>query len=258
LNPEQIHPGAWVAEGARLGEDIHIGPGAVIGPQVVLADGVRIGPHAVLEGDTRVGANTRIAAHATLGTAPQDLDYGGEDTALVIGADNDIREYVNLSRGTVKGGGRTVLGDGNLLMAYSHVGHDARLGDGCVITNGAQIAGHAEIGDHVVFGGLSGIHQYARVGSLAMVAAGAMVTQDVPPFCMVQGDRAGPVGVNVTGLRRHGGYDPGRVRQLYRLLYRAGLGLEEALARMMVAVSDGPERRLFMDFLRVSRRGICR
>ena len=258
MHDNHIHPAALVAEGACLGSGIHIGPGALIGEGVTLADGVRIGPYAIIEGRTTVGPRTRVAAHATLGTAPQDFSYADEDTELLIGADNDIREYVNLSRGTPKGGGCTRLGDGNLLMAYSHLGHDACLGSHCVITNGAQLAGHVAIGDHVVFGGLAGIHQYARVGDLAMVAAGAMVSQDVPPFCMVQGDRASPVGINVTGLKRHGGYDPGQIRQLYRLLYRSDLGLEEALARMAATVADGPEQRLFVAFLRGSWRGICR
>lgn len=258
MSETRIHPTSLVADGAILGEGVVLGPGAVIGPKVTLADRVQVGAYTIIEGRATVGEGTRIAAHGVLGSAPQDFSYTDEDTALVIGANNDIREYVSISRGTLKGGGVTRLGDGNMLMAYSHIGHDVQLGNRCVITNGAQLAGHGQVGNHVVFGGLSGIHQFTRVGDLAMLAAGAMVTQDVLPFCLVQGDRARPVGLNRVGLQRHGGFALKPIRQMYRLLYQAGLGLEAALGAIEAQVVAGPERSLWVDFIRASQRGICR
>lgn len=255
-----IHPTAMISEGAHLGKGVVVGPHAMVGPDVELADEVVIGSGAIIGGRTKVGARTKIFPMATVGSRPQDLKYEDEDTELIIGTDNAIREYVNISLGTVGGGGLTRLGNHNLVMVYSHIAHDCIIGDHCIFANGVQIAGHAVIGNHVVFGGMSGGHQFCRFGDRVMVAAGAIVVQDVPPFCMVQGDRAHINGLNVVGLRRSGlnRETISDIKKMFRLLYNENIGIEEAISRIEQGVNSSPERDIFVSFLKASERGVCR
>ena len=266
LSPEEalpgvvIHPRALVSRQARLGTGVRIGPGAVIGPEVELGDDVRVGPGAVVDGRTKVGKSTSIWSYATVGAEPQDLKYAGEKTDLIIGEGNQIREYVNISIGTEGGGGQTVIGNNNLFMVYPHIAHDCHIGNDCIFANGIQIAGHVTIQDHVVFGGMSGGHQFCQFGEYSMVGAGAIVVQDVPPFCMVQGDRAKINGLNVVGLRRAGirGEKMSAVKQMFRLLYKDNLTVEEARERIEKEVPHMEQKTTFLAFLNRSERGICR
>ncbi|MBK8480322.1 MAG: acyl-ACP--UDP-N-acetylglucosamine O-acyltransferase [Proteobacteria bacterium] len=247
---------ALVDPGAALAADVEVGPFAVIGAGVSLGSGCRVGAHAVLEGATSVGPRTRIGAHAVVGGWPQlrgVVRAGG----LVIGADNELREHVTVHRGG-SAGGLTRLGDSNLLMAYSHLGHDAQLGDGCELANGAQIGGHVVLGDRVTVGGLAAVHQHVRVGALAMVGGGSMVTQDVLPFSLVCGDRARCYGSNAVGLRRHG-FSAERRRRIAAAL-RTLLQFDaraDALARLLAAHGDDPDLAVLADFVQRSRRGLC-
>ena len=193
-----------VETGAEIGADCEIGPFAVIGPRVVLGDGCIVKPHAVVTGDTELGPGCTVFSGAVVGEIPQDLKYRGEATRLRVGARNSIREGVTLNIGTEGGGGVTRIGDDNLFMTGSHVGHDAQIGSGCVFANQVAIAGHCEIGDRVVVGGLSGIHQWVRVGTGAIIGAVTMVTNDVIPYGLVQGPRGELDGLNLVGLKRAG------------------------------------------------------
>ncbi len=199
-----IHPSSVVDPAASLGEGVRIGPFCLIGPEVTLADGVEVKSHAVVTGWTSVGAGCVIFPHATVGEVPQDLKYKGERTRLIIGARNRIREGATLNLGTEGGGGVTRVGDDNLFMAGSHVGHDSTVGNRVVVANGSAIAGHCQIGDDVIIGGLSGIHQWVRVGRGAIIGAVTMVTNDVIPYGLVQGARGELDGLNLVGLKRRG------------------------------------------------------
>ncbi len=258
-----IHPLAHVDPQAQVATGATVGPFAVVGAGVELADGVELMPHAVVLGPTRIGTGCRVFPHAVLGGEPQDLKYRGAPTLLEVGRDNTFREGCTVHRGTVvEGGGRgrTVIGDGNLLMAQSHVAHDVILGDGCVLANSAAVAGHAEIGSAVILGGLVGIHQRARVGRMAMIGAGAMVSQDVPPFCLAQGDRARLVGLNLVGLRR-AGMDRERIgllKRAWQLLAARGPAKAETLDAIAALGPEIPELGELVDFMRASRRGLCR
>lgn len=254
----KIHPSAVVSRGAELGKGVSIGPGAVIGAKVVLEDGVRIGAGAVLEGRTRVGQDTRIFSHASVGSCPQDLKYRGEDSELIVGKRNLIREYVNISLGTEGGGGRTVIGDDNLIMVYTHIGHDCVIGNHCIFANGVQLAGHVIVGNGVVFGGLSAAHQFSQFGDLVMVAAGAMVSQDVPPYCMVHGNHARINGLNVVGLRRAKIKNLSAIKAMYRIVYNENFTLDDARAEIEASIESSEQRETFLEFLKRSERGICR
>lgn len=259
MNKEvKIHPTAIVEKGAELGLGIEIGPYALIGPKVKLGDGVRVYSHAVVSGRTTIGARTTIWPFASVGAIPQDLKYRGEDAALVCGEDNLFREYANVSIGTDGGGGTTSIGSGNLFMMNTHVAHDCKIGNRCIIANGSSLAGHIEVDDNVVIGGLVGVHQFVKIGTFAMLAAGSMVSQDVPPFVMVNGNRARPTGLNRTGMERAAFNKEAmaHVKSVYKMIYHSALSLDEvkeALTKQSV-----PEAKLFLSFLQRSSRGICR
>lgn len=255
-----IHPTAIVADGARIADDVEIGPYAVVGADVELAAGCRIGPHAVVTGRTRVGPGTRIFQHASVGEEPQDKKYAGENSALEIGAGNTIREFVTINRGTADGGGTTRLGDDNWLMAYSHVAHDCQVGSHCVLANGTTLAGHVVVGDHVTFAGFSGAHQFCTIGPHAFLGMYGGVGQDVPAFVMVSGRPPRPRGINTKGLKRRG-FDSARIRAIreaYRLVYRRGLPLEEALAELRARAAAAPVLQTFVDSIEQGQRGLLR
>ncbi len=231
-----------------------------MGAGVTLHADVSIGAHAVVQGPTVIGARTRIFAHAAIGGDPQDLKYKGEDSRLEIGEDNIFREFTTVNRGTEGGGGLTRIGDRNLFMAYSHVGHDCRVGTGCVLSNSVALAGHVEVQDNAVLSGLVAVHQYSRVGRCSMAGGGAMVAQDVPPFTIAQGDRARIFGLNIVGLRR-AGVDLDVIAALkgaYRELFHQGLPLRIALEQVREVYDTVPEVIELVAFIEGSARGICR
>ena len=256
----RIHPTALIDPAAEVGEDVEIGPYSVIGAGVVLHDGVGIGPHVSIHGPTHIGKHTRIYAGAAVGADPQDLKYRGERTELIIGERNLIREHVTISRGTAGGGGRTVIGDDNLFMAGSHVAHDCRIGSHCIFANCAAVAGHVIVQDRAILSGFVGIHQFTRIGRCSMISGGAMVVQDVPPFCMAQGDRARLYGLNIVGLRRAGLRLEvvQSLRAAYRELYLQGLPMRIALEQVKEVYADSAEVQELVAFIESSSRGVCR
>lgn len=255
-----IHASAIVSKGAEIGNGVTIGAFSTIGPKVVLADGVTIGSHVVVDGRTRIGSGTEIHPFASIGIRPQDLKYRGEDTELVIGERNQIREYVNISIGTEGGGGKTQIGNGNLIMVYCHIAHDCIIGNSCIIANAAAIAGHVTIRDFAVLGGVVAVHQFTKIGEMAMVAGGSMVAQDVPPYCMVHGNRAVINGLNVVGLRRSGWPSEriNDVKNMYKFLYSSSLTMADAIEKIEAEIPESEQRRTFVDFLKSSDRGVCR
>jgi UDP-N-acetylglucosamine acyltransferase len=251
---------AVVSSEARLAAEVTVGPFAVIGPKVEIGPRTIVGPHAVINGPSVLGADNHVFQFASIGDAPQDKKYQGEPTRLVIGDRNVFREYCTVNRGTTHDQGVTRIGDDNLFMATAHVAHDCVVGSQTVFANGAVLGGHVEIGDWVILGGLSAVHQFARVGAHAFLAGGAMARQDVPPYVMVSGDPATPHAVNAEGLKRRGFTEEQirAIRDAYRILYRSDLKLSEALERLEPQAQTRPELRTFVDFIRSSTRSIVR
>jgi UDP-N-acetylglucosamine acyltransferase len=256
-----IHPTAIVDKDAVIGEGSQIGAYSIIGPHVTLGERTSVAPHVVIEGHTTLGADNRIFQFASIGSEPQDLKYRGESSKLIVGNGNIIREYVTLQPGTEGGGMRTVIGDRNLFMANTHVGHDSIVGNRCVIANGAALAGHVVVADGVIIGGLSGIHQFVRLGSVSMIGAGAMVAQDVPPYCMAQGDRATIQGLNRVGLERNGGTkeDLALLREVYRTVFNTAAGrvFKQRVADARRLIAENPRGVDFITFLETSERGVA-
>ena len=251
---------AVVSPQAEIAAGVEVGPFSVIGPDVVIGAGTWIGPHVVINGPTRIGADNKIFQFASLGDAPQDKKYKGERTRLEIGDRNVIRESATVNRGTIHGEGVTRIGHDNLLMAYSHVAHDCRLGNEIVMSNVATLGGHVEIGDFAILGGLSAVHQLTKVGAYCFIANNAAVTRDVPPYVMAVGQPAKPHSINAVGLRRRGFTDAQvlNIRRAYRLLYRSGLKLKVALEQLETAAVTQPEIGPFVDFIKRSSRSIVR
>ena len=256
-----IHPTACIAPGAQIDPSCEIGPFAVIGSQVKLGKGNSVGAHAVLDGDSTLGEGNRIFPHACLGQIPQDLKYGGEKTKLVIGSRNQFREFVTVHIGTAGGGGVTRIGNGSLFMANSHVAHDCVVGDACVLANSVPLGGHVTLEDHVILGGLSGVHQFARIGRYVFAAGGSVIVQDVAPYCMVQGDRAQVIGINTTGLTRNGFSEDqvARVKEAHKIVFRQKLGLKEACDQLRAQYRGQSEIDTLVTFLEgVGDRGLVR
>ncbi|HEX2391054.1 MAG TPA: acyl-ACP--UDP-N-acetylglucosamine O-acyltransferase [Casimicrobiaceae bacterium] len=256
----RIHPTALVDAGARIADDVAIGAYTIVGPHVAIGQGTEIGPHAVITGHTVLGARNRIFQFASVGEIPQDRKYGGEATRTEIGDDNVIREFVTIHAGTAQDRGATTIGHGNWFLAYTHVAHDCVVGDFTTFSNNAQIAGHVTIGDWAVLGAYAGVHQFCRIGAHAMIAAGTIVLQDVPPFVTAAGYPAKPAGTNNEGLRRRGfsTTDIAAVRRAYKTLYRAGHSLEQAREEIVRASADAPLLGALATFLETSGRGIVR
>lgn len=257
-----IHPTAIVAPGAELGEDVEVGPFCVVGPLVRLGRKTRLISHVVIDGDTWIGEENDLFPFAVVGCYPQDkkLKVGDPLGRLRIGDHNRIREHVTIHGGTPFGGGQTTIGNHNMLLVGAHIGHDATVGNHVVFTNGAMTAGHTSIGDRAILGAMVGIHQFARVGKLAMVGAGAMVSHDAPPFSTVQGDRAKLVAVNLVGLHRNGYTTEQKalVKRVFRLLFwRAGTLHQRLELVRNSALHRDPVCREIVDFVEQSRRGVC-
>ena len=253
----QIHQTAIVEEGAIIGQNVTIGAFTIIGKNVIIGDGTTIGSHSVIEGKTTIGKNNTIFSHAAIGTVPQDLKFNGEDVELIIGDNNTIREYTLFNPGTIGGGAKTIIGSNNLFMGYTHVAHDCIIGDNCIFANVATLAGHVEVGDYVVVGGLTPIHQFCKLGSYAMIAGGSVVTQDIPPFCLAEGNRAVLRGLNLTGLRRNleNRKDVDGIRKAYKELFESGTALADT-AKELKFKSDNIHVVELANFVLETKRGI--
>lgn len=260
----RIHPTAIVDAGAELAATVTVGPYAVVGTGVQVGEGTRIGAHCVIEGPTVIGRDNVIHSHAALGLAPQDMKYRGEPTQLHIGDRNTIFQFCTFSRGTAQDDGVTRVGDDNWIMAYVHLAHDVQLGHHTVLANNATLAGHVQVDDWAIVGGLSGIHQFCKVGAHVMLGFQSHVSQDVPPFMTAAGNPLAVAGINAEGLRRRG-YSRERialVKQMHRLLYRGGLTLEkarEAIAALKGTVGGGDaDVDQLLGFIAGATRGIAR
>lgn len=254
----EIHPTAVIAAGAKIGHGSTIGPYSIIGPSVVLGQDNRVGPHVVIDGHTTIGDGNQIFQFASVGAVPQDLRYAGEASRLIIGSRNIIREYATLQPGTEHGGMETKVGDQNLFMACSHVAHDCTVGNHNIFANCAVLAGHVLVENHAILGGLSAVHQFARIGSHSMLGGGTMVSSDIPPFCIAQGDRAQLVGINHIGLGRRG-YSEEQIRalrKLFRELFNVKGSFLERAADLATKYKDQPCQEL-LQFVSTSERGIA-
>jgi UDP-N-acetylglucosamine acyltransferase len=251
-----IHQTAIIEDGAVLGSNVSVGPFAYIGSNVTIGDNTQIASHAVIEGKTTIGKNNNIFSHSAIGTIPQDLKFDGEDVELIIGDNNTIREFTLLNPGTKGGGSVTKVGNNNLLMGYVHLGHDVIIGDRCILANGATLAGHVELGNHVVIGGLTPIHQFVHIGDYAMVGGASALAQDVPPYCMAEGNRASIRGLNLTGLRRKVERDEiNKLKSAYRELFEQGNPIQE-VAQRLFETSDSQKVKELCEFIKTSKRGI--
>ena len=256
-----IHPTAIVDPKAEIGEGVEIGPCSIIQGDVVMGDGTRVGPHVFIGRGTRIGKECQIFQFASIGEGPQALIYKGEKTSLLIGDHNVIRECVTLNRGTVQGGGKTVIGNGNLFMAYSHVGHDCIIGNHVILANSAALAGHILLEDHSTIGGLSAVHQFCRVGTHAFVSGMTGIAQDIPPYMLASGNRARLFGLNTVGLKRFKFSETAvkALKKAYRILFRSSLTLEKALSQIRDdEISKVPEVQHLLQFIQETKRGICR
>lgn len=255
-----VHPTAIVHPKADLGPGVAVGPYTVIEARVTVGARTVIGAHGVLQGRTTIGQDCEIFTGAVIGSVPQDLKYQGEDSLLVIGDRNKIREYVTINPGTAGGGGRTVIGADCLLMAYSHVAHDCLLGHHVVMANSAALAGHIVVEDRATIGGLVGVHQFVRVGALAFIGGCSRVVQDVPPYAICVGYPAKVFGLNREGLKR-AGLSPDvthRLHQAFRILFQSKLAMSHAIKRVTKDIPPCPEVERLVTFIRQSKRGVCR
>jgi UDP-N-acetylglucosamine acyltransferase len=255
----RIHPTAIVAAGAELAEGVEIGPYAIVGPHVRLGRGTTVGAHAILDGRTTLGIDCRVFPSAAVGLAPQDLKYRGETTYLKVGDRTVIREFATLNVAT-EDGQETVVGADCLLMAYTHVAHNCRLGDHVIMANSVNLAGHVTVEDWAIVGGVTPVHQFVRIGCHAMIGGGSRIPQDVTPYALVAGNPPILAGLNHIGLERRG-FTEGAIADLkraYRLLFRTGLLLDEAVRKVRAEVDDGPEVRHLLSFIEGSQRGLTR
>ena len=259
-----IHPTAIVEPGAQLADSVSVGAYSIVRSQVRIEAGTRVGPHCVIEGRTTIGRDNTIFQFASLGAAPQDKKYAGEPTELHIGARNTIREFCTFNLGTAQDAGVTRIGDDNWVMAYVHIAHDCQVGSQTILANNATLAGHVHVGDWAIIGGLTGIHQFVKVGAHVMAGFASHISQDVPPFMLVDGNPLAVRGFNAEGLRRRG-FDAARVagvKQMHRLLYRSNLTLAQSREAIAALAAEMPqaaaEIALMNDFLAGSARGIVR
>lgn len=254
-----IHEQAIIEPGAIIGKNVKIGPWTYISGNVVIGDNCEISANVVINGPTKIGKNNRIFQFSSIGEDCQDLKYDGEPTELVIGDNNTFRECCTIHRGTTQDNGITQIGSNNLFMAYAHVAHDCVVGSHCIFANNASIAGHVQVEDHVILGGMTGVHQFCRIGQHSFVAGSSLILKDVPPFVMASGQPAAPFGLNSEGLKRRG-FDKDTIMNLkraYRLLYRKGLSLEDAFIEFETLIQD-KNLNVFTHFIQHTQRGIIR
>ena len=262
-----IHPSAIIDPKAQLDSSVQVGAYTTIGPHVRIGAGTRIGAHCVIEGHTTMGENNQVFQFNSLGAVPQDKKYAGEPTELVIGSRNVIREFCTFNIGTALDRGVTSLGDDNWIMAYVHIAHDCQIGNHTIFSSNAQIAGHVQVNDWAIMGGMSGVHQFVRIGQHVMLGGASALVQDIPPFVIAAGDKATPHGINVEGLKRRGFSSEtiSALRQAYKTLYKDGLSFEEAKSELQkmvghYAADPATAEKLaeFHDFIAASTRGIIR
>lgn len=255
-----IHPAALIDPKAEIADDVEIGAFTIVDSKVRIDSGTRIGPHAVITGRTTIGKNNHIFQFTSIGEQPQDKKYAGEDTELIIGDNNTIRELCTFSRGSMQGGGVTSIGSHNWIMACVHIAHDCHLGDNIIMANNASLAGHVTVGNHAILSGYSLIHQFCTVGEHSFTSFASHVNQSIPPYVTVSGEKARVKGINSEGLKRRG-YTPEQIKQVrraYKAIYREGLPLEEAKTKLAAMAADAPEVQTMVDFLNSAERGIIR
>ena len=255
-----IHATAIVSSKANIADDVEIGPYSIIGDSVEIGGGTRIDSHVVINGPTKIGKDNHIYQFASIGDDPQDKKYAGEPTRLIIGDRNTIREFCTLSRGTSQDVGETVVGDDNWIMAYVHIAHDCIVGNKTIMANNTTLAGHVEVGDWVICGGFSGAHQFCKIGAHAFLGMYTGVNRDVPAYTMVSGNPGVPRGINSEGLKRRG-FDAVQIRNIkdaYRLIYRKGMKLADAVEEIAARAAEQSELDLLLESLRSSERGLVR
>ncbi len=256
----EVHPTAVVSPGTELAAGVIIGPYACIGENVKIGKNTIIGSHVTVEGHTEIGEGNRISPFTSIGSPPQDVGYRGEETRVVIGNNNVIREYVTINRATTKQDWITEIGNENYIMAYAHIAHDCRLGNRVIMSNVATLGGHIQVGDHAILGGLVAVHQFVRIGAYAFLGAKSGIDRDVPPFMITAGPRAKLYGVNRKGLVRMG-FEPRTVDDLkmaYRIIWREKRGFHEGIEEVRRRVRPSKEMQLLLEFLQNSKRGILR
>ncbi len=255
-----IHPTAIIHPGAEVGSGVSIGPYSLIGDKVIIRDDVEIAGHVVIEGPSEIGRGTRIYPFASIGLAPQDLKYGGEETKLIVGERNVIREFVTFNRGTIGGGSLTSVGDDNLFMTQTHVAHDCIVGSHNIFANGASLAGHVTLEDHATLGAYVGVHQFCRVGSYAFVGAYSKIVKDALPYARTDGAEAKCYGANTIGLRRKGFSNEAirDIQRAFRLLLASKLNTSQALEKMRAELAGSPEVDYLVGFIESSERGVTK
>ena len=263
---DNIHPTAIVDPAAKLDPSVSVGPYSIIGPDVTIGAGTEIGPHCVIDGVTTIGRENRFYRYCSIGGMPQDKKYAGEATELIIGDRNTVREFTTFNTGTVQDGGKTTIGSDNWIMAYVHIAHDCRVGNNTILANSVQLAGHIEVHDWAIIGGMTGVHQFCRIGAHSMVGGGTTLVQDIPPYVLASGNDGPcrPAGINVEGLKRRGfsAITISALRDAYKSLYRRGLTLDEACLQFRAQMQAEPEvsdaLQVLLQFVESSRRGIIR
>jgi UDP-N-acetylglucosamine acyltransferase len=256
----KIHPTAIISPDAKIAENVEIGPYTIIGPDVTIGKGTVIGPHVVIEEQTDIGERCNISQFAALGGKPQDLKFRGERTRVVIGNNNTIREFATIHRSTAADIGVTILGDNNLIMAYCHIAHNCKLGNNIVMSSGSALAGHIHIDDYAIIGGMTGIHQFTRIGRHSIIGGASALAKDLPPYMMAAGNHAHLYGLNLVGLKRRG-FSEETIKELkkaYKILFRSSLLLKTAVEKVRSEVQDIPEVKTLLEFVEKSERGICR
>ena len=255
-----IHPTAIIDPKAEIDENVTVGPYSIINKNVYIASGTVIGSHVTIDSYTDIGPDCRIFQYASIGTVPQAVTFKGETSYLKIGRNTIIREFATLNRGTEFGGGVTEVGADNFLMAYTHIAHDCKTGKGVIMANNATLAGHIVIGDHVIIGGLVAVHQFVRIGEYAYIGGKSALTKDIPPYVIAAGDRASLHGLNKVGLRRHqfSEHTISELKKAYRIIFRIGLTVNEAVERVLAEVENLPEVKNFAGFIKNTQRGITR
>ncbi len=254
-----IHKTALVHPDAKIAEDVEIGPFAIIDKKVTIGKGSVIGPRVIIDGITEIGENCKIYTGAIIGNPPQFLKYKGEETKVILGNNNVIREYVTINRGTAMSG-ETRIGDNNLIMCYVHVAHDCVIGSGTVLANGVTLAGHVYIEDKAIVGGLTPVHQFVRIGTLSIVGGGSRTTKDVPPYLMAAGSPIRLFGLNSVGLSRRNVSQSVRLqlKKAYKILFRSKLNTTQALERLESENNLYDEVQYLISFIKESERGICK
>ncbi len=257
MKKAEIHPTAIVYPGARISEDVRIGPYSIVGEHVSIGKGTSIGSRVVIEGCCSIGEDNTIFTGAVIGSPPQDLKFKGEKTFLEIGNYNTIREFVTINLGTSGGRGKTVIGNDNLLMAYCHVAHDCILGNHIIMANGATLGGHVILEDRVIISGLTGVHHYIRVGCMSLLGGCSKVLVDIPPYCIADGHPAKVRGLNIIGLKRNNIPLERRnhLKHAYKLLYRSGLNSSQALGRIQKEIPETPEAAHLIEFIKKISQG---